>query len=78
MTFKESSAKNKHSVVSSGARLLLLTTVVGANRIISCYFDSHQESKIRTRNIRIRSIERRAFCVTLDKDPRRTYRDVQR
>ncbi|XP_056892251.1 phosphoinositide 3-kinase regulatory subunit 6 isoform X2 [Takifugu flavidus] len=38
---------------------------------------SNVESKIRTRNIRIRSIESRAFCVTLDKDPRRTYRDVQ-
>uniref|UniRef100_A0A674PEL0 Uncharacterized protein n=1 Tax=Takifugu rubripes TaxID=31033 RepID=A0A674PEL0_TAKRU len=62
----------------SGARLLFLTAVVEAKRIISFYFGPRQESKIRTRNIRIRSIESRAFCVTLDKDPRRTYRDVQR
>ncbi|KAM8773611.1 phosphoinositide 3-kinase regulatory subunit 6 isoform 1-T3 [Acanthopagrus schlegelii] len=35
------------------------------------------ESKIRTNNIKIRSLESRSFTVTLDKDCRRTYRDVQ-
>ncbi|XP_073334376.1 phosphoinositide 3-kinase regulatory subunit 6 [Pagrus major] len=35
------------------------------------------ESKIRTNNIKIRSLESRSFTVTLDRDCRRTYRDVQ-
>lgn len=46
MTFKESPAKSKHSnVVSSGARLLFLTAVVEANRIISFYFDPVRSQK---------------------------------
>ncbi|KAM9770672.1 phosphoinositide 3-kinase regulatory subunit 6 isoform 1-T3 [Menidia menidia] len=35
------------------------------------------ESKIRTSNIKIRTLESRSFNLTLDKDSRRTYRDVQ-
>ncbi|XP_046899505.1 phosphoinositide 3-kinase regulatory subunit 6 isoform X1 [Hypomesus transpacificus] len=35
------------------------------------------EYKIRTCNIKIRALERRAFSVILDKDSRRTFRDVQ-
>ncbi|KAM9363846.1 phosphoinositide 3-kinase regulatory subunit 6 [Symphorus nematophorus] len=35
------------------------------------------ESKIRTNNIKIRTLESRSFTVTLDRDCRRTYRDVQ-
>lgn len=35
------------------------------------------ESKIRTSNIKIRSLESRSFTVTLDRDCRRVYRDVQ-
>ncbi|XP_020794198.2 phosphoinositide 3-kinase regulatory subunit 6 [Boleophthalmus pectinirostris] len=35
------------------------------------------ESKIRTNNIKIRSLESRSFTVTLDKDSRRVYKDVQ-
>nr|XP_046266394.1 phosphoinositide 3-kinase regulatory subunit 6 [Scatophagus argus]XP_046266401.1 phosphoinositide 3-kinase regulatory subunit 6 [Scatophagus argus]XP_046266410.1 phosphoinositide 3-kinase regulatory subunit 6 [Scatophagus argus] len=35
------------------------------------------ESKIRTSSIKIRTLERRAFTVKLDRDCRRTYRDVQ-
>ncbi|XP_022620681.1 phosphoinositide 3-kinase regulatory subunit 6 [Seriola dumerili] len=35
------------------------------------------ESKIRTSNIKIRTLESRSFTVTLDRDCRRTYRDVQ-
>ncbi|XP_040000762.1 phosphoinositide 3-kinase regulatory subunit 6 isoform X2 [Xiphias gladius] len=35
------------------------------------------ESKIRTSNIKIRTLESRSFTVTLDRDGRRTYRDVQ-
>ncbi|XP_047435230.1 phosphoinositide 3-kinase regulatory subunit 6 isoform X2 [Mugil cephalus] len=35
------------------------------------------ESKIRTSNVKIRSLESRSFTVTLDRDYRRTYKDVQ-
>ncbi|XP_061590624.1 phosphoinositide 3-kinase regulatory subunit 6 [Cololabis saira] len=35
------------------------------------------QSKIRTSDIKIRSLERRCFTLTLDRDGRRTYRDVQ-
>ncbi|XP_069553318.1 phosphoinositide 3-kinase regulatory subunit 6 [Brachyistius frenatus] len=35
------------------------------------------ESKIRTSNIKIRTLESRSFSVTLDKDCRRTYTNVQ-
>ncbi|XP_029290634.1 LOW QUALITY PROTEIN: phosphoinositide 3-kinase regulatory subunit 6 [Cottoperca gobio] len=35
------------------------------------------ESKIRSNNIKIRSLESRSFTVTLDRDSRRTFRDVQ-
>lgn len=35
------------------------------------------ESKIRTCNIKIRSLENRLFTVTLDRDDRRVYKDVQ-
>ncbi|XP_072318551.1 phosphoinositide 3-kinase regulatory subunit 6 [Eucyclogobius newberryi] len=35
------------------------------------------ESKIRTNNIKIRSLESRSFTVILDKDSRRVYKDVQ-
>ncbi|KAM6940492.1 phosphoinositide 3-kinase regulatory subunit 6 [Xenentodon cancila] len=35
------------------------------------------ESKIRTSDIKIRSLERRCFTLTLDRDRRRTYEDVQ-
>lgn len=35
------------------------------------------ESKIRTNNIKIRSLENRSFNVTLDRDGRRVYKDVQ-
>ncbi|XP_070684601.1 phosphoinositide 3-kinase regulatory subunit 6 [Pempheris klunzingeri] len=35
------------------------------------------QSKIRTSNIKIRSLESQSFTVTLDKDHRRTYKDVQ-
>uniref|UniRef100_A0A8C6WK47 Phosphoinositide-3-kinase regulatory subunit 6 n=1 Tax=Neogobius melanostomus TaxID=47308 RepID=A0A8C6WK47_9GOBI len=35
------------------------------------------ESKIRTNNIKIRSLESRSFTVTLDRDGRRVYKDVQ-
>ncbi|XP_051240160.1 phosphoinositide 3-kinase regulatory subunit 6 isoform X2 [Dicentrarchus labrax] len=35
------------------------------------------ESKIRTSNIKIRTLESRSFTVTLDRDCRRTYRNVQ-
>ncbi|XP_004065829.1 phosphoinositide 3-kinase regulatory subunit 6 [Oryzias latipes] len=35
------------------------------------------ESKIRTNNIKIRTLECRSFTVTLDKDSRKTYTDVQ-
>uniref|UniRef100_A0A3B4WHG4 Phosphoinositide-3-kinase regulatory subunit 6 n=1 Tax=Seriola lalandi dorsalis TaxID=1841481 RepID=A0A3B4WHG4_SERLL len=34
-------------------------------------------SKIRTSNIKIRTLESRSFTVTLDRDCRRTYRDLQ-
>uniref|UniRef100_A0A4W6FQX7 Phosphoinositide-3-kinase regulatory subunit 6 n=1 Tax=Lates calcarifer TaxID=8187 RepID=A0A4W6FQX7_LATCA len=34
-------------------------------------------SKIRTSNIKIRTLESRSFTITLDRDCRRTYRDVQ-
>ncbi|KAA8594988.1 hypothetical protein FQN60_012123 [Etheostoma spectabile] len=37
-----------------------------------------QESKFRCSNIKIRTLESRSFTVTLDRDCRRTYRDVQR
>nr|XP_020466647.1 phosphoinositide 3-kinase regulatory subunit 6-like isoform X2 [Monopterus albus] len=36
------------------------------------------EPKIRTSNIKIRTLESRSFTVTLDRDRRRTYSDVQR
>ncbi|XP_034713320.1 phosphoinositide 3-kinase regulatory subunit 6 isoform X3 [Etheostoma cragini] len=36
-----------------------------------------QESKFRSSNIKIRTLESRSFTVTLDRDCRRTYRDVQ-
>ncbi|XP_056228898.1 phosphoinositide 3-kinase regulatory subunit 6 isoform X1 [Seriola aureovittata] len=39
--------------------------------------NSSVESKIRTSNIKIRTLESRSFTVTLDRDCRRTYRDVQ-
>ncbi|XP_059201221.1 phosphoinositide 3-kinase regulatory subunit 6 isoform X2 [Centropristis striata] len=39
--------------------------------------NSTVESKIRSTNIKIRTLESRAFTVTLDRDCRRTYRDVQ-
>ncbi|XP_029951064.1 phosphoinositide 3-kinase regulatory subunit 6 [Salarias fasciatus] len=39
--------------------------------------NSAVESKIRTTNVRIRSLESRAFTVTLDKDSHRSYRGVQ-
>ncbi|XP_041821026.1 phosphoinositide 3-kinase regulatory subunit 6 [Chelmon rostratus] len=35
------------------------------------------ESKIRSSNIKIRTLESRSFAVTLDRDCRRTYRNVQ-
>uniref|UniRef100_A0AAZ1XTY1 Phosphoinositide-3-kinase, regulatory subunit 6b n=1 Tax=Oreochromis aureus TaxID=47969 RepID=A0AAZ1XTY1_OREAU len=35
-------------------------------------------SKIKTQNISIRTMEQRTLCVCLDKDPRRTYTDVQK
>ncbi|MED6241014.1 hypothetical protein ATANTOWER_013506 [Ataeniobius toweri] len=35
------------------------------------------ESKIRTSNIKIRTLERRSFTLTLDRDSRRTYKHVQ-
>lgn len=35
------------------------------------------ESKIRTSNIKIRTLESRSFTVTLDRDCRRTYKNVQ-
>ncbi|XP_026159237.1 phosphoinositide 3-kinase regulatory subunit 6 [Mastacembelus armatus] len=35
------------------------------------------ESNIRTNNIKIRTLESRSFTVTLDRDSRRTYSDVQ-
>ncbi|KAG7242364.1 hypothetical protein INR49_023493 [Caranx melampygus] len=35
------------------------------------------DPKIRTSNIKIRTLESRSFTVTLDRDCRRTYRDVQ-
>ncbi|XP_038127561.1 phosphoinositide 3-kinase regulatory subunit 6-like [Cyprinodon tularosa] len=35
------------------------------------------ESKIRASNIKIRSLERRSFILTLDRDKRRTYKHVQ-
>ncbi|XP_031687189.1 phosphoinositide 3-kinase regulatory subunit 6 isoform X1 [Oncorhynchus kisutch] len=35
------------------------------------------EAKIRTCNIKIRTLEMKTFTVTLDKDSRRTFRDVQ-
>lgn len=35
------------------------------------------DSKIRTSNIKIRTLERRSFTLTLDRDSRRTYRHVQ-
>ncbi|XP_019939274.2 phosphoinositide 3-kinase regulatory subunit 6 isoform X2 [Paralichthys olivaceus] len=35
------------------------------------------ESKIRTSNIKIRTLESRSFTITLDRDSHRTYRDVQ-
>ncbi|XP_071778647.2 phosphoinositide 3-kinase regulatory subunit 6 isoform X1 [Centroberyx gerrardi] len=38
---------------------------------------NNTEPKIRTCNIKIRTLERRSFTVTLDKDARRTFRDVQ-
>ncbi|KAL1005926.1 hypothetical protein UPYG_G00065730 [Umbra pygmaea] len=38
---------------------------------------NNMETKIRTCNIKIRTLEMRTFTVTLDKDPRRTYKDVQ-
>ena len=40
-------------------------------------FDS-QEQKIRISNIKIRSLEKRSFTVTLDRDTRRAFKDVQR
>ncbi|XP_027873923.1 phosphoinositide 3-kinase regulatory subunit 6 [Xiphophorus couchianus] len=38
---------------------------------------SSGESKIRTSNIKIRTLERRSFTLTLDKDSRRIYKHVQ-
>ncbi|XP_037545796.1 phosphoinositide 3-kinase regulatory subunit 6 [Nematolebias whitei] len=35
------------------------------------------ESKIRTNNVKIRTLERRSFTLTLDRESRRTYKDVQ-
>ncbi|KAI3353071.1 hypothetical protein L3Q82_019636 [Scortum barcoo] len=35
------------------------------------------ESKFRTSNIKIRTLESRSFTLTLDRDSRRTYKDVQ-
>ncbi|KAM4750066.1 phosphoinositide 3-kinase regulatory subunit 6 [Anableps anableps] len=35
------------------------------------------ESKIRTSNVKIRTLERRSFTLTLDRDSRRTYKHVQ-
>ncbi|KAJ8001907.1 hypothetical protein DPEC_G00174290 [Dallia pectoralis] len=35
-----------------------------------------QDTKIRTCNIKIRTLERRSFTVTLDKDSKRTFKDV--
>ncbi|XP_033831380.1 phosphoinositide 3-kinase regulatory subunit 6-like [Periophthalmus magnuspinnatus] len=35
------------------------------------------DPKIRTNNLKIRSLESRSFTVTLDRDSRRVYKDVQ-
>ncbi|KAM7394064.1 hypothetical protein PAMP_020887 [Pampus punctatissimus] len=39
--------------------------------------NNNVESKIRTTNIKIRTLESRSFTVTLDRDSRRTYKAVQ-
>ncbi|XP_023691945.1 phosphoinositide 3-kinase regulatory subunit 6-like [Paramormyrops kingsleyae] len=40
-------------------------------------FKSAREVSVRTCNIKIRTLENKAFCVCLDKDSRRTFKDVQ-
>ncbi|XP_029919012.1 phosphoinositide 3-kinase regulatory subunit 6 [Myripristis murdjan] len=39
--------------------------------------NKNMESKIRTTNVKIRTLERRSFTVTLDRDSRRTFKGVQ-
>ncbi|CAL1601645.1 unnamed protein product [Knipowitschia caucasica] len=64
------------AIPSSEAEDLNCLTVV-FNETATKSKSNTAESRIRTNNIRIRSLESRSFTVTLDKDSRRVYTKVQ-
>lgn len=51
---------------------------VSTQSFVTTLLWTSQHSKIRTNHVKIRALESRAFTVTLDRDHRRAYRDVQR
>ncbi|XP_029364887.1 phosphoinositide 3-kinase regulatory subunit 6 isoform X2 [Echeneis naucrates] len=57
-----------------------ITSVLGEDYLVA-RFDSvnpENNTKIQSRNISIKTMEHRTLSVCLDKDPRRTYTDIQR
>ncbi|NXY38933.1 PI3R6 kinase, partial [Pomatorhinus ruficollis] len=63
------------SVTGLGCLSVTITEIIRTNNLAGRSF-SAVANRLKTRNIKVRSPEQRPFTVRLDKDSRRTYRDV--